>query len=50
VIESDANEVVKAIQTKNYPRVYWGSVVRNCIDLLATLPNTSVVRGKRDGK
>ncbi|KAK2438049.1 Ribonuclease H superfamily protein [Trifolium repens] len=43
VIESDANEVVKAIQTKNFPRVYWGSVVRNCVDLLIALPNVSVV-------
>jgi hypothetical protein len=49
VIESDANEVVKAIQTKECPRVYWGSVVRNCIDMLDTLPNTSVIWGKRDG-
>jgi hypothetical protein len=40
---------VKAIQTKECPRVYWGSVVRNCIDLLDTLPNTSVIWGKRDG-
>jgi ribonuclease HI len=49
VIESDAKEVVKAIQTKKCPRVYWGSIVRNCIDRLASLPNTTVVWGKRDG-
>jgi hypothetical protein len=49
VIESDANKVVKAIQTKNFPRVYWGSVVRNCVNLLTALPNVSVVWGKRGG-
>jgi hypothetical protein len=42
MIEMDSSEVVKVVQTKVYPRVYWGSIARNEGNLLYTLHNVSV--------
>jgi ribonuclease HI len=49
IIEMDSSLVVKAVQTKVYPRVYWGSIARNGGDLLSKFPNVSVIWGRRTG-
>jgi ribonuclease HI len=49
IVEMDSSTVVKAIQTRDYPRVYWGSIARNGGDLLYNLPNVSVCWGRRTG-
>ncbi|KAK2435146.1 putative mitochondrial protein [Trifolium repens] len=49
IVELDSSTVVNAIQKKDYPRVYWGSIARNGGDLLCNLPNVSVCWGRRTG-
>jgi ribonuclease HI len=49
VIEMDPNVVVKAIQSKDYPRVYWSSVTISGGDLLTQYPNVSVCWSRRVG-
>jgi ribonuclease HI len=49
IVEMDSSTVVNAIQKKDYPRVYWGSIAINGGNLLCNLPNVSVCWGRRTG-
>jgi ribonuclease HI len=47
IIESDNSSVVKAIQTRVYPRSYWGWIARKVRETIDSNPQISIVWAKR---
>jgi ribonuclease HI len=49
IFESDAANIVKALQTRSIPRNQWGQIARKCVRILDTNPNFSIQWVQRNG-